>query len=677
MSFLYPGFLFALLTLAIPILIHLFHFRKFKKVYFSNVAFLTEVELQRSSREKLRNLLLLLARLLTLFFLVLAFARPYWASNNSQQLGLNQQISVYIDNSYSMGRLNGEGTLLDEAKRKAKELASQYAINDRFQLLTNDFEARHQRLLNREEFVDALDDIKLSASNKTLEQVLNRQLAVFSGQATKRVYLISDFQRNFVGEQQINKPTNLDINLVQLRAEATPNLSVDSVWFLSPTHLPQQAEALVIRLKNFGQVQAKNIPVKLHINGQQKAMALVNVAPNASSTDTLRFTNNAKGWQQAVLSLRDYPISFDDDLYFSYPLSQQIKVLAINGTGQGQNLSALFAADKFFRFTAMPDNKIDYGLFAYQNLIVLNGVQQTTTGLAQELKKFVNQGGSLVILPSTQADASCYNTFLAALSLPMVKSLQTEATKVSSIELKNQLFEGVFDQLPQEIDLPLLHRHWQYQQTNNSHREDILLLPLKQAFLARYTLQKGNCYLFASGLDTQDGNLAKHPILLPLLYRMAFLSQQELPLFYTLSHDLTVKLPLGSVAQNLALQLTGQAQQITPTTERGLGENRIYLADQIQLSGFYELKDSDSLLAIIAVNNDRKESDLSFLDKKALKELFPQHQPNIVTASEQNANTIAIQKNNGQEFWKLCLILSLIFMLIEVLLLRFFNLSKK
>jgi len=44
MQFLYPSFLWALLALAIPIIIHLFYFRRFKKVFFTNVKFLKEVK---------------------------------------------------------------------------------------------------------------------------------------------------------------------------------------------------------------------------------------------------------------------------------------------------------------------------------------------------------------------------------------------------------------------------------------------------------------------------------------------------------------------------------------------------------------------------------------------------------------------------------------------------------
>src|SRR5882757_587182 len=132
MHFLYPAFLFALITLAIPVIIHLFNFRRYQKVYFSNVQFLKEIQEQQSSRRNLKERLILAARLLALFFLVLAFARPYISNQNTGNASRQNAVSVFVDNSYSMQTLNREGSLLDDAKQKAKEIASAYNINDRF-----------------------------------------------------------------------------------------------------------------------------------------------------------------------------------------------------------------------------------------------------------------------------------------------------------------------------------------------------------------------------------------------------------------------------------------------------------------------------------------------------------------------------------------------------------------
>src|ERR1700761_1163747 len=128
MHFLYPAFLFALVSLAIPVLIHLFNFRRYQKVYFSNVQFLKEIREQQSSRRNLKERLILAARLLALFFLALAFARPYIPGAHVANIGAQKEISIFVDNSYSMETLNREGSLLDEAKRRAKEIAAAYSI---------------------------------------------------------------------------------------------------------------------------------------------------------------------------------------------------------------------------------------------------------------------------------------------------------------------------------------------------------------------------------------------------------------------------------------------------------------------------------------------------------------------------------------------------------------------
>src|SRR6195952_5099707 len=201
MHFIYPAFLFALLTLAIPVIIHLFNFRKFQKVNFSNVQFLKEIQEQQAPRRNLKERLILAARLLALTFLVLAFARPFIPGKNVANAGKLQAVSIFVDNSYSMQTLNKEGTLLDEAKRRAKEIASAYNVNDRFQLLTQDFEGKHQRLLSRDEFNDAVDAVKISPQSRSLQQVVSRQqsLLVMQPGAVKSIYIISDFQKNMGG----------------------------------------------------------------------------------------------------------------------------------------------------------------------------------------------------------------------------------------------------------------------------------------------------------------------------------------------------------------------------------------------------------------------------------------------------------------------------------------------
>ncbi|RZK55589.1 MAG: hypothetical protein EOO87_07525, partial [Pedobacter sp.] len=393
MNFLYPGFLFALLAVAIPVIIHLFNFRKFKKVFFSNVAFLKEIKEQNSSREKLKNLLIMFCRILAIAFLVFAFSRPFIPSANKKDQNAGNIVSVYLDNSYSMEAVNKEGNLLDEAKRKAKEIVKAFQLNDRFQLLTNDFEGKHQRLLNADEFLQAVEEIKISSANRKLQQILNRQEGVFTGASNRFVYVVSDFQKGFSGQQQIKSPANTNVSLVKLNANHLPNVAVDSVWMLSPVHQAQVTEKLIVQLRNYGEEEAKNIPLKLTINQAQKAISNITIPAGKTILDTLSYSGLNLGWQKGVISIKDFPLTFDDNLNFSFKVNAHQQVLSINGLKSENYIKALFGADKYFMLTEMPEANINYSALPKYSLIVLNGLSNPSSGLAQELKAFVTSGG--------------------------------------------------------------------------------------------------------------------------------------------------------------------------------------------------------------------------------------------------------------------------------------------
>ena len=673
MNFLYPGFLFALLAVLIPVVVHLFNFRRFKRVYFSNVSFLKEVKEQNSSRERLKNLLILVARVLAIVFLVLAFARPFLNSNAEANLESGNMISIYLDNSYSMDAVNKEGSLLDEAKRRAKEIVKSYRINDRFQLLTNDFEGKHQRLLNAEEFVQAVDEVKISAASKNLQQVVNRQQGVFNGAANRYAYVISDFQQNFAGKEAIKKEQGTQLALVKLSANELPNISIDSVWFLSPVHQPNTSEKIIVRLKNFGNEEAKNVPLKLIINNQQKAIGSVTIASGGTTTDTLSYSGLKLGWQKGVLAIKDFPLTFDDELNFSFNVSDEQKILSINGAQTAKYIEALFNADPYFKLTSISENNINYSVFPAFSLIILNGLIQPSSGLAQELKNYLNNGGTLVSFPSTAANLADYNSFLSTLNLPLASDLVTTPSKVTQIELKHELFSNVFETLPKNMDLPLANRYFAHVERSGITKEPLLQLPAGKTFLARYPMSSGQVFLAASGLNEADGNFSKHPLFVPLMYKIAFGSAKDQPLFYTISKDNLITLPSVKLGPNQSLKLIGNDFEVIPAINQLNGKTLLYVADQVTKSGFYNVIKSDSTLAVVAFNDNRLESDMKYDNQSELESRFGTQKIYFIDAKKENISSAIAEKNSGMELWKLCLILSLLFIAAEILLVRFYK----
>lgn len=671
MHFLYPAFLFALASLVIPVLVHLFNFRRYKKVYFSNVQFLKEVQEQQASRRNLKERLILAMRMLALAFLVFAFARPFIPGKDAANVGQQHIVSIFVDNSYSMQTLNREGSLLDEAKQKAKQIAAQYSINDRFQLLTQDFEGRHQRLLSRDEFNDAVDAVKISPQSRRLDQVTARQQSLLNMQpgAAKHIYVISDFQKN-IAPASASKDS-LQINLLQLKANQLPNVAVDSVWLLNATHRPGESEKLVVRLHNYAGKAAEKVPLKLTINGAQKALGSFTVAARSTQTDTLSFSGLQAGWQRGELQLQDNPITFDNSFYFSFNVSSKLPILLVDGGTPNKYLGAIFASDPFFAARRVQEGIIDYASLGSYAMIVLSDINAISAGLAQQLKTYVAKGGTLAVFPSSQADPATYRSLLQPMGAAYPTVLLNEVTKVSTLNLQSEVFKNIFESMPQNPDLPQAKKY--YQLTGASRQgENLMTMQTGQPLWAGYRQGSGKVYISAVPLNEEFSNLPVHALFVPAMLRMALLSGHDQPLFYTLGNTPAVKtVPLQSTEKQ-QVKLARGNQTVIPEVRQQDGSTMLYMPDQLTQTGLYDLRKQDSTAAVLAFNDNRQESDLSYLTPSELGKLF-NRQPTVLQGDNFNVNNINSAANSGLQLWKVCIILALIFLAAETLLIRFYK----
>jgi len=671
MHFLYPAFLFALISLAIPILVHLFNFRRYQKVYFSNVQFLKEIQEQQSSRRNLKERLILAARLLALTFLVLAFARPYISNHNNTNAGAQRNISIFLDNSYSMQTLNREGSLLDEAKRRAKEIVSAYSMNDKFQLLTQDFEGKHQRLLSRDEFNDAVDAVKISPRSRTLQQIIDRQqnLLIMQPGASRSIDVISDFQKNITNGQPLKVDTGIHVSLVQLNANTQANVAVDSVWLLSAIHRPGETEKLVVKLHNYAGENSTKIPLKLSINGEQKALGGFTINARSIQTDTLTFSGLKPGWQRGEITLQDNPVTFDNQFYFSFNVKQQMPVLLIDDGTANPYLKAVFGADQFFNADRVPDGNVDYAGLTTYPLIVISDIKAVSAGLSQQLKTYVNKGGTLAVFPAADADLASYKLFLQQMGAAYPEKLTIENIKVSALNLQNPVFKNIFEDLPTNPDLPIVKKYYQLS-TSSGSNENIMQLQGGQAFWAGYNNGKGKVYVSAVPLNEDFSNLPRHALFVPIMFRIALLSGHDQPLFYSLGHDETIETTPIQSSEKQLLKLIKGKQIIIPDVKQQEGSTLLYVSDQLQETGLYELKKQDSTVSVMAFNDNRGESDLSYYTPAELNKILPD-KGDVIETNKGSVKDIVSQADFGVQLWKLCIILALIFLAAEILLTRY------
>ena len=673
MQFLYPTFLFALAALAVPIILHLFYFRRFKKVYFTNVRFLKEVKEETSARSKLRNLLVLLMRLLAIAFLVLAFAQPFLPAKNAEVKAGTKAVSIFIDNSFSMEALSQDVPLLEKAKQRAREAVQAYAPDDQFQVLTNDFEGRHQRLVGRDDALGLIDEVAISPEVKALSRVLARQQQALQTARTDNhvAYMISDFQRNITDIENY-ADTTLELNLIPLQAVQERNISIDSAWFEAPVPVAGQSNPVIVKVKNLTGEDAENIRLSIRYEGQTKPVGTLSIPAGASVLDTVNLSVQRTGWHEAVLAITDYPVQFDDTYYIAFNVRDQINVLSINESAPDRYLTAAFNGMDNFRIDNLLSQNLDYSTFSNYQLIVANGLNNVSTGLAFELAQYVREGGNLLVFPGRNANLETYRSFLAAFPANELLAFEEQTRIVGSVNTEEFIFNDVFENKSANLKLPATQGNFRLATSASRGEERLLTYRDGNAFLSKYQVDKGNLYLCAAPLDEQYNGLVRNgEIFIPMLYKMAISSGKGQKIAYSIGKDEVIEANHQTTSSDIVYKLKGQGREFIPE-QRIIGAKAFLgVNNQVRDAGFYTLfLREGNPLGTYAFNYDRRESALDYYAPDALRERVGA-QANIINIADTAVLTARIEEQSqGTPLWRWCLILALAFLAGEVLLLR-------
>ena len=672
MKFLNPYILYALIGLLIPIVIHLFNFRRYKTIYFSNVSFLKDIKKDSQSTSVLKHLLVLLCRFLAYSFIIFAFAQPF-IPNGNQHTADKKFISLYLDNSFSMEGLNSQGQLLELAKQQAHAIVDAYENKHEFQVLTNDFEARHQRSVSKSEIHQLIDEVKISSQSKVISKLVLRQQNAFRNSKANYAdfYIVSDFQKSISDLELIESNENEHIHFLKLQNNEQNNLYIDSCYFVQAVQKPGQTEELKVKLVNNSAKQYNNIPVTLKINGKQKALNSVALAPNSSEEVLLRFTNQQKGINKAELSITDHPISFDDKFYFNFSMQEEIELLLIKGNSENTPLKRLFS-DSYFKLEEQTVQQLDFSSFGKKQLIILNGLSSLSSGLQQALKTYISKGGKVLLFPAENSELNSYNKFLSILNAGQLKALKQEKIAIKSFNASHILFNDVFEEIDQNISLPQVFEYFPITQERYNTEEPIYVMENDLSFLSSYRYESGQLYLCSSPLNEKSNLFSKHALFVPTLYNIATQQSQQ-KLYYTIGQESSLEIAIGDQAD--ALAISGLDYKMIPAQQRINNNMRISIGNYIPKAGHYMLTQKEQELAGISFNYDRKESALTYIDQAELNDFAAAKENyNTINFSESQQLTASISEQyKGKQYWKHAIILALIFLSLEMILLKFFN----
>lgn len=282
MAFGNPLLLIGLSAILVPIIIHLFNFRRYKTVYFSNVKMLDDIKKQTKKEQTLQQLIVLSLRILGIAALVLAFAQPFIPTKGMKSQKGNV-VSIFLDNSYSMEANSKDGALLYDAIDAAKNIVNAFGFSDDFVLTTQDFTGEESHILNRDQMLELLDQIKVSPNSHRFKDILTFEsnTRASSSKSNHINYYISDFQKNNFDIAALHTDSTTSTFLIPMSVEESNNVSIDSCWFLSPIFKVGNQVTLFARIHNYGKEEVNKLPLKLYVNDKQKAVAAIDLQPGA------------------------------------------------------------------------------------------------------------------------------------------------------------------------------------------------------------------------------------------------------------------------------------------------------------------------------------------------------------------------------------------------------------
>ena len=672
MSFVYPQILWGLLALAIPIIIHLFHFRRFKKVYFSNVKLLKEIKEEKSARNKVRNFLVLLSRLLAIAALVFAFAQPFISKNNSVKAGKNY-VSIFVDNSYSMMAATEDVPLIDKTKKRAEEIVEAYDPADQFQILTHELKGSQQRWISKDNVRNAIDEIELSPKVNALSNVLLVQQQTAPGDGNHILYMLSDFQKS-ITDIELEKDTTLEVNLIPMQAVKESNIAIDSAWFESVVPSINQNNKLYVRVTNHSDENQKDVRLSITHNGQNRPEGTMDIPAHSSITDTINLLLTKAGWQEMEIKIDDYPIQFDDSYFINFNIKESIKVLSINNAGNDRYLTALFRGLNQFDLDNVSESSIKYDKFKDYDLIILTSLTSVSSGLTGSLKTYVENGGNILVFPTRTANIETYNAFLNQLNANSISQWENTEQAVSKINTSEFVFDNVYTSTNSNLKLPITKGHYNFTSFSARGGEYLLRYRSGQNFLTKYNRGKGKLYICAAPLDVKYNDLVTNAeVFVPMLYKLSFSATQSEKISYAIGNDNYTEVNNTSSNNEIIYKIKGEEEFIPGQTNMG-NTTLVNFNNMIRKAGFYNLNLEDQLVKGLAFNYDRIESNLDYESTDELNERYGANANVIGNTASADLSQIIKQKDQGIRFWKWCLILALLFLAIETLLLRFWKL---
>ncbi|MBB77788.1 MAG: hypothetical protein CL844_02165 [Crocinitomicaceae bacterium] len=683
MNFFHHEFLWAFTILIIPIIIHLFNFKRYKTLYFSSLSFIKHVDEQTKATKKLKYLLTLISRLLAFSFLILAFAQPYFADDNKNLKFKNSIIAFYIDNSFSMQAVGSNGELLSEAREIAREIINKSSLDTKFLISTNAKNGSEERLLSKIQAIEKIDEIKLSPLTRSINEIIEWQNEkinsnkLIGDETSIQRLLISDFQSNTRFDSNsipVKIKSNNSFSPIKLSPKNFENIFIDSIWFSSPIKKLGKKNELNIKINNPSKKDLKNVELNIEIENYQNTI-FIDLPKNEKTTTIIGYTDESIGIKSGEIRLYDNNINFDDKYFFNYNVRENLNILLINGEDATNNIENVLNLDPFYITNTTTTTTITREDFTKKDLVIINGANKLSKGIINYISDFSLAGGTVSLFPGKSPNQTDWNELLLSLRLPTIGKKINSGNNIKNLNFKDPFFTGIFKENNSNLNLPNINIS--FQSIKNSRTLCKNLITLKNGLpLFVFNENKSKSFMFYSSLDIEFGKFTKDALFTSIILRTAELSQRNQPEYIIIGKSNNYPI-YSEIKKEKPLHIIGNKIDFIPQIETTSGVKYISVLNSSKskeiYAGNYSIIEEKKKIGEISLNYDRKESLINSFTKEQIKTNLNNIGIKKINFNKIDENLVETIMNIDKpyQYWKFCIVLTIIFVLLEMVFIRY------
>lgn len=650
MQFKNPEVFYFLVLLLIPIVVHLFQLQKFRKIAFTNVAFLKKISLETRKSSKLKKWLILATRLIGLLALLFVFSQPYLRDSNPNK---NSHNFIYLDNSLS---LNTNGNKGNQLKITTQELIENSSKDDLFTLFTNDEVYDN---LDQLELSKVLKNINFSSKSTNLKQVLLQieSKKINATNTLNKTILVSDYQAIKNNNLEVFTNVNTPILGVKLDNEASNNISIDSLFIQNST---SEEITLSTTIRNQGNSKS-DIPIALYNNDELISKRSFSIDANTKKEILFSIPNTTNLNGKIVVTSNDIFI-FDNTFYFH--LNSDIKTDILNIGNSSKALEKIFSSDAFIYEHSIVQN-VDYNRISDKECIILNELENIPNVLQNTLIQFLQNGGHLLLIPNREMDFVSYNNFLTKIGSGKVTGARNTELKITDINFDHPLYSNVFSKRVTNFQYPKVEKYFR----SNLKGTNIIKFENKEPFLLEVQNPYSKVYWFSSPINSETSNFANSPLIVPTLFNIGQNSLQISRSNYILQEENTIEIE-KKINKDEVLSISKNSESYIPLQQSFANKVRITTSNKPNEPGFSQVLFKTDTILTLAFNISKEESNLDFIDTNDLEKA----NSNIkMYNSVKDLFGEINEKNEVQWLWKLFLVIAIVSLLLEIFILKFFK----